>query len=70
MAELGNTAEIAYRVDGVLLRDSTDSSRVIKHSLDLTSLAACSLCVLLRAGTTATNAESVLVDYVHANIVR
>jgi hypothetical protein len=70
MAELGNTAEIAYRVDGVLLRYANNTQQVIKHQLDLTSLAAAQLAVLLRAGTTATNAEVLGVDYAHGNIVR
>jgi hypothetical protein len=70
MAQLGNTAEIAYRVDGVLLRYASNPQQVIKHQLDLTSLAAAQLCVLLRAGTTATVAEAVNVDYAHGNVVR
>jgi hypothetical protein len=69
-AQLGNTAEIAYRVDNVLLRYNNNNQQVIKHQIDLTSLAAAQLCVLLRAGTTATSAEVLNVDYVAGNIVR
>jgi hypothetical protein len=70
MAQQGTYAEIAYRVDGVLLVSGTDPSRVIKHTLDLTSLSAAQLCVLMRSGTTATVAEAVNVDYLSANIKR
>jgi hypothetical protein len=70
MAQYGATAEIAYRVDNVLLRYNNNNQQVIKHQIDLTSLASAQLCVLVRAGTTATNAEVLNVDYVHGNIVR
>jgi hypothetical protein len=70
MAEMGNTAEIAYRVDGVLLRYANNTQQVIKHQLDLTALASAQLAILLRAGTTATSAEVLNVDYAHGNIVR
>jgi hypothetical protein len=70
MAQYGSTAEISYRVENVLLRYNNNNQQVIKHQLDLTSLAAAELCVLLRAGTTATNAESLLIDYAAGNIVR
>jgi hypothetical protein len=72
MAQQGSFAEISYTVDGALLRKQSDLSPggVIKHILDLTSFSAAQLCVLLRAGTTATAAESVNVDYACGTIVR
>lgn len=69
-AALGGFAEISYTVDGALLRYNNNTQQVIKHQIDLTSLASAQLCLLARAGTTATNAETVNIEYLHANIVR
>jgi hypothetical protein len=69
-AGLGALAEISYRVDGTLLRYNNNNQQVIKHQLDLTSLAAAELCLLVRTGTTATSEETLSLDYIEANIVR
>ncbi|QJW98677.1 hypothetical protein [Frigoriglobus tundricola] len=69
-AALGSWAEISYTVDGVLLRYNSNPQQVIKHQIDLTGLPNAQLCLLARTGTTATSAEVVNIDYLHANIVR
>lgn len=59
---IGQVATIAFLVDGQYLKDSTYPTQIIKHTLDLTSLAAAQAFAGVKNGSA--NLETLNVDYV------